>query len=130
MKHTFTVVIDTDTHEHAQRVITERIYHDEDYGFPYSIDLAQGGPVAAYAASGNPVTADVLREDWTDNPNLDDAQRATLNGLPDGTLQEALDTSFRRHHNEDTWFTLLDSIRSEATDTLLEGPPWQSNSCA
>lgn len=33
-----TVLIETDTAEHAQVVLNERICYDEDYGFDYKID--------------------------------------------------------------------------------------------
>jgi len=35
--YTYTVVIETDTQEHADQVILERVCFDEDYGFDYTI---------------------------------------------------------------------------------------------
>ena len=38
MKHTFIVTVDTDGALAAQIVMQERMEHDEDYGFPYTVD--------------------------------------------------------------------------------------------
>lgn len=37
--YTFTVTVVTDTAEHAEEVMQERILHDEDYGYDYSINF-------------------------------------------------------------------------------------------
>ena len=34
----YTVVVTTDTQEHADQVMAERVEHDEDYGFDYTIE--------------------------------------------------------------------------------------------
>ena len=33
--YNYLVTVQTDTQEHADQVMAERIYHDEDYGFEY-----------------------------------------------------------------------------------------------
>ena len=38
MIYNFSVDIDADSKEEAERVMNERLLHDEDYGFPYSVD--------------------------------------------------------------------------------------------
>jgi len=38
VKHTFIVTVDTDLPADAQIVMQERMEHDEDYGFPYTVD--------------------------------------------------------------------------------------------
>ena len=35
---TYTVAVVAATQEQADEVISQRVYHDEDYGFPYTID--------------------------------------------------------------------------------------------
>lgn len=42
MTHSFTVTITGCSKEEAEQVIAERIGHDEDYGFPYRIELEGG----------------------------------------------------------------------------------------
>ncbi|EMY33568.1 hypothetical protein D477_014241 [Arthrobacter crystallopoietes BAB-32] len=37
---TFTVKVKAETREQAERVIAERIYHDECYGSPYEVHVA------------------------------------------------------------------------------------------
>lgn len=41
----FTVIVTAETREQAEQVLRERIEHDEDYGFDYSIG-------STYAAAG------------------------------------------------------------------------------
>lgn len=41
---TFTVTITAATSEQAAIVIAERIYHEEDYGFPYQIGVSEDSP--------------------------------------------------------------------------------------
>lgn len=42
-EYTFTVTVRGCTGEQAQRVMAERILHDEDYGFDYEIDYKSEG---------------------------------------------------------------------------------------
>jgi hypothetical protein len=42
-KYLYTVQVVTDTQRHADRVMAERIMHDENYGFDYTIDLTWDG---------------------------------------------------------------------------------------
>ena len=39
MTHTYTVTVTCDTREQADTVMSERINHDADYGFPYRIEI-------------------------------------------------------------------------------------------
>jgi len=39
-EYKFTVLVNAEDRAKAERVIAERIYHDEDYGFPYTIEVA------------------------------------------------------------------------------------------
>lgn len=68
----------------------------------------------------NPVTPDMLREDWIDNPNLDENQRLLLDTYTNTELGEVLDEVLARHGYKDIWYNLLDNVRSLATDLLLE----------
>ena len=38
MRFYFDVCVDTDTQEHAEQVMCERLGPDEDYGFDYQVD--------------------------------------------------------------------------------------------
>jgi hypothetical protein len=42
--HRFTVTVDGCTEEQAKQVMRERIYHDESYGFDYTIDFKPAAP--------------------------------------------------------------------------------------
>ena len=44
MKFRYIVEIDTDTQEHADEVMAERIGYDEDLGFEYTIDMVEDKP--------------------------------------------------------------------------------------
>ena len=37
MIHRYSIDIDADSKEEADRIMRERLMHDEDYGFPYQI---------------------------------------------------------------------------------------------
>jgi hypothetical protein len=65
----------------------------------------------------NPITVQMLRDDWVDDPDLSQDQVTLLQNLSDETLQDALDTAL--HTQEGLWFSLLDSVRSDATQALL-----------
>lgn len=47
-KHVFLVTVTAETEEQAIEVMTERLYHDEDYGFGYSVDFEAGRAVAEW----------------------------------------------------------------------------------
>ncbi len=68
--------------------------------------------------SGVPVSADSLREDWSDDPNLSSKQRTALDELDDDTLNTHLELAFA--NQKDAWYQVLDGTRSGATDTLLK----------
>lgn len=38
----YLVSVEAQTQDQADRVMSERIYHDEDYDFPYRIDYERG----------------------------------------------------------------------------------------
>lgn len=40
--HRFTIEVSGCTREQAEQVIGERVYHDEDYGFNYGIQIVDG----------------------------------------------------------------------------------------
>ena len=41
MKFLYHVIVDTDTKAHADHVLNERVYFEEDYGFDYTIDYSE-----------------------------------------------------------------------------------------
>jgi len=68
--------------------------------------------------SGVPVSADSLREDWSDDPILSSEQVSALEELDDDTLNTHLDLAFA--NQKDAWYQVLDGTRSCATDSLLK----------
>ena len=68
--------------------------------------------------SGVPVSADSLREDWSDDPILSSEQVSALEELDDDTLNTHLELAFA--NQKDTWYQVLDGTRSGATDSLLK----------
>lgn len=67
----------------------------------------------------NPITVEMLRDDWYDNADLTDAEYVLLGGLSDETLQDALDHAFTDY--QDMWWHVLDNTRGDATRALLGG---------
>lgn len=65
----------------------------------------------------NPITTEMLRDDWSDDPNLTEDEVALLSNLSDETLQDALDHAFGTY--EDVWYSMLDEVRGMATRRLL-----------
>lgn len=61
-EHTFTVTVRGCTREQAQRVMDERILHDEDYGFYYGIDYESEW---TYCECGNRLETPAEYEDGT-----------------------------------------------------------------
>lgn len=57
MQHLFTVMIEAETAEQAQRVVSERLGHDEDYGFAYRLDWQHKPPAPEGEASTWPASA-------------------------------------------------------------------------
>jgi len=68
--------------------------------------------------SGVPVSADSLREDWSDDPILSSEQVSALEEFDDDTLNTHLELAFA--NQKDAWYQLLDGTRSGATDSLLK----------
>jgi len=68
--------------------------------------------------SAVPISAQSLREDWADDPNLSSEQARALDELDDETLDTHLADAFAGQF--DAWFQVLDRTRFSATETLLE----------
>lgn len=65
----------------------------------------------------NPITADMLRDDWWDDPRLTQDEVDLLQNLSDEALQDALDHAFTQY--EDRFFAMVDEVRGDATRALL-----------
>lgn len=77
---------------------------------------APGGPV-----STNPITPQMLRDDWPDNPSLSKSERHILASLGHSQIQDALDLAMSGY--EDVWYNMLDEVRGIATRNLLASVP-------
>ena len=64
----------------------------------------------------NPITVEMLREDWASSPTMTGAVRESLSALPDEVLQTFLDRAFQA--NIELWWAFLDSTRADATRAL------------
>lgn len=64
------------------------------------------------------VTVQQLRDDWWDNPDLTQEQVDALDRLGDSVLEDALESATSKY-DWNTYFTLLDEVRGEATRRLL-----------
>jgi hypothetical protein len=69
----------------------------------------------------NPITPQMLRDDWIDNPSLSKSDKAVLESLHAAQLQQALDEALLGY--ESTWYDMLDNVRSAATEKLLASVP-------
>ena len=63
------------------------------------------------------IGADALRDEIEDNPGLSENDRERLLALDSETLASGLEEVFRSY--EDTFYQMLDSMRSDAIDALL-----------
>ncbi|WP_251153621.1 hypothetical protein [Cellulosimicrobium sp. Marseille-Q4280] len=79
---------------------------------------ALGEPQPVVPADDGPVRMEHLEDDWADDPGLSEEQAAALMGLSREQKADALAEALSAHENE--WFTLLDSVRGQATRNLLE----------
>ncbi|MER6401886.1 hypothetical protein ABT263_38520 [Kitasatospora sp. NPDC001603] len=65
----------------------------------------------------NPITVELLKEDWADAPYVSAAQREALERLSDDELNAALQSAFLPV--ADTYYSVLDCIQYDATRSLL-----------
>jgi len=82
------------------------------------LDSHPSEPDRSEGPSAVPISAQSLREDWADDPNLSSEQARALNELDDETLDTHLAAAFAGQ--SDAWFQVLDRTRFSATETLLE----------
>lgn len=59
-RYTAIVAIETEDIDNAEQVLNERIYYDEDYGFPYKVDYSELQPEES--TRGIIIDASVIRE--------------------------------------------------------------------
>ena len=52
-RFTFILNVETDTAEHAEQVVGERLGHDEDYGFDYSVYVTDADTTEDTASSAS-----------------------------------------------------------------------------
>jgi hypothetical protein len=81
----FTVTVRAETRELANRVLTERLGHDEDYGFSYTVEFGDPMSVAAIGVFGWPEVT-IEHDAWEETGDTDPSGRLStslvLNGVP------------------------------------------------
>lgn len=103
-RHSFIVTVGGCTHDEAHRVMTERLGHDEDYGFEYTLDWDEESVALTRRASFSPERAtDVAL-------SINTISSARFNRRPDGTVtgvafDSSTDIEFDvRLSGDDVWY--------------------------
>jgi hypothetical protein len=99
--HDFTVSVETARPEHAAQVMAERLGHDEDYGFPYTLDWRPGGAAVSLVLE----RSEAMYEAGTVSARCPESVRIG----PLGWVQATYDTLRIPHRNE--VFAFLDDGR-------------------
>jgi len=113
--HDFTVSVDTATLERAQRVMAERLGHDEDYGFPYTLDWRPGGAPVSLVLE----RSDAMYEDGTVSTRWPESASIA----PLGWVQATYGTLRIPHRNEVLAF--LDDANAWVLNTKAT-VPWMT----
>lgn len=120
--HTFTVTISGCTPEQAARVIAERISHDEDYGFEYSIGYEEKAPVTpnyAITLDAASVKAEVQdRFDHSGDPDLTQGDVDTVLAASDERISQLINNFV-----DDSFWSEYDDVRSRVISQLLVEAP-------
>lgn len=75
------VTVTTDSQEHAEQVLSERLLHDEDYGFDYTVNYAELQPESA--SRGVILDASVVHKELNDL--VENAPKSATSSLPSVT---------------------------------------------
>lgn len=121
--HTFTVTISGCTPEQAAQVIAERIGHDEDYGFPYTIryEEAQTSTASNYAITLDAESVKAEMQDRFDNsgdPELTEDDLNTVLAASDERISQLINNFV-----DDSFWSEYDDVRSRVISQLLDEAP-------
>src|SRR6478735_12576745 len=67
--------------------------------------------------STNPISVEMVREDWIDHPTLTKSQKQILESLTDQQINDAVSEAMLGY--TDVWHNMLDEVRGTATRHLL-----------
>lgn len=121
--HTFVVTISGCTPEQAAQVIAERIGHDEDYGFPYTIryEEAQTSTASNYAITLDAESVKAEMQDRFDNsgdPELTEDDLNTVLAAGDERVSQLINNFV-----DDSFWSEYDDVRSRVISQLLAEAP-------
>ena len=121
--HTFTVTISGCTPEQARQVIAERISHEEDYGFTYSIGYEEGqaSAVPNYAITLDAESVKAEMQDRFDNdadPDLTEDDLNTVLAADDERIEQLI-----QNFVDDSFWQAYDEVRSQVISQLLVEAP-------
>lgn len=120
--HTFVVTVSGCTPEQARQVIAERINHDEDYGFEYSIGYEEKAPVTpGYAITLDAESVKAEMQDRFDNsgdPELTEDDLNTVLAASDERVSQLINNFV-----DDSFWSEYDDVRSRVISQLLAEAP-------
>ena len=121
--HPFTVTISGCTPEQAAQVIAERISHEEDYGFTYSIGYEEGqtSAVPNYAITLDAASVKAEVQDRFDNspdPDLTQGDVDTVLAASDERISQLINNFV-----DDSFWSEYDDVRSRVISQLLAEAP-------
>jgi len=108
----YIVTVEAETKEQVDQVMAERLNPDEDYGFAYEVGYYGVGTIHAI------LDTETVRQDWPEDPHLDDAAVTALSALSDEVVDACMADQVLAY--EDEHFAFLDSVRGAVTLALLE----------
>ena len=130
--YTAIVTIAADTLDNAEQVLSERIYYDEDYGFPYEVTYSELQPEKS--TRGIIIDASVIRDkldsfmkmhsidgnDPADKPLIDACKRIkSLNNADLNALISSIDDKYMWELFNDLCDQVIDSV----IDTVMKTDP-------
>lgn len=101
-RHRFTVTVDGCTHDEAHRVMTERLGHDEDYGFEYGLDWGEESITPWHRVHPGAIEASALSISTVSAARFGRSQDGTVKGVvADGLTGIEFDV---RLSGDDVWY--------------------------
>ena len=121
--HTFTVTISGCTPEQARQVIAERISHEEDYGFTYSIGYEEGqaSAVPNYAITLDAESVKAEMQDRFDNSGDPELTEDDLNAVLAASDERV--SQLINNFVDDSFWSEYDDVRSRVISQLLAEAP-------
>lgn len=129
-RYTAIVTIETEDIDNAEKVLNERIYYDEDYGFPYKIDYNELQPETT--APGIVIDASVIRDQLDslmpilDDDDPEDKRILDANGRIKSMSDSDLNTLISSTDDKYTWELfndMRDHILNSVIGAVLETDP-------